>query len=96
LTGEIYPTKEARDHYEYQAAQRLQNDPNDDPLNPNYVGPNAEDIRRAHQLVQDAQQDKAKDLVDQQSARVFLELNPWFVVAPKMPRSWKPSVKHAV
>src|SRR6266567_2578634 len=76
LTGETYETKEAREHYEMVAAQRLANDPLDDPFNPNYDGPSAEDIKAAHKLVQDAQQDKAKDLVDQRSAQVFLELNP--------------------
>jgi len=79
LTGEIYPTREARDHYEYVAAQRLANDPLDDPFNPNYQGPTSDDIKAAHQLVLDSQQDKAKDLVDQRSAQVFLELNEWFV-----------------
>jgi hypothetical protein len=83
LTGELYPTKDARDHYERIAAQRLANDANDDPLNPNYTGPSADDIKRAHELVQNAQTDKAKDLADQRSAQVFIELNPWFKPCPE-------------
>ena len=71
VTGSTYPTVEARDYYERIAAQRLANDPNDDPLNPNYDGPTAEDIKRAHQIVEDAQHDKAKDLADERAAAVF-------------------------
>jgi hypothetical protein len=78
ITATEYETAEARDFYERVASQRLANDVNDDPLNPNY-GPSADDIKRAHQVVEDAQRDKATDMADERSAAVFVELNPWFV-----------------
>jgi uncharacterized protein YerC len=83
ITGTIYESAQARDHYEREAAQRLTNDPNDDPLNPAYQGPTADHIKAAHQLVNDAQRDKAKDLSDERAAAVFVELNPWFVACPQ-------------
>jgi uncharacterized protein YerC len=83
ITATEYETAEARDFYERIASQRLANDVNDDPLSPNYVGPSADDIKRAHQVVEDAQRDKAKDMADERSAAVFVELNPWFVACPQ-------------
>jgi hypothetical protein len=65
ITATEYETAEARDFYERVASQRLANDVNDDPLSPNYVGPSADDIKRAHQVVEDARRDKAKDMADE-------------------------------
>lgn len=83
LTGQQYETAAARDHYESFAAKRLAAETTDDPLAEGYIGPTADDIKRAHELAQAATRDAARDLGDDAAARVFVELRPDYIACPE-------------